>query len=234
MSFARLRLAALCAAAGIAAACATGAGIDYATGPGATTGDGLRRLRWSPHGAEFVRPGAEFASYRQVLIEPLSITTPPDAERPRMAPTPSFPPTPAYLDGMRRIFGEVFAREFGRGGISVATEPGPGVLRISALVSDLVLTARLDPEADPDTNELISSFGTLTLLIDVRDAATGVPLLRSVDRASIARDSVQGVSRNSTGANLSAQRMLFANQALLLRQRLQELQRSGSPPAPAE
>jgi hypothetical protein len=220
--------------AGLAAACATGSGVVYATGPGATTGDGLRRVRWSQQGAEFVKPGTAFASYRRVLIDPVTISTPPAAERPRMGRTPVFVPTPAYLEGMRRVYQESFAKEFGRAGIGVVAEPGPGVLRISGHVTDLVLTARLDPEADPDVNELISSFGELTLLLDVRDAATNVPLLRSVDRQSIAHDSVQGVSRNSTGANLGAQRLVFAHQALLLRQRIEELQRTGSPPAPAE
>jgi hypothetical protein len=234
VGFARLRLARVGATAGIAAACASGSGIVYATGPGSTTGDGLVRIRWSQHGAEFVKPGAAFGSYRAVLLDELSIRPAPVAERPRRMATPHFEPTASYLDGMRRAYQEAFARQFGSDGMRLVSEPGPGVLRISGHVTDLLLTASLDPEGRPDLNEIVSSFGELTLLLDVRDAATGEPLLRTVDRAAIGPTSLHGVTRNTTGANLGAQRLLFRNQALLLRQQIGELARLGSVPAPAE
>lgn len=229
----RARLLACLLAAALGAACASAATF-YASGPGSVTGDGLHRLRWSQQGAEFARPGAQLGGYRQVLIDPLAISETPQEGRPRLAATPRYPPTPGYLDGMRRAYQESFARIFGGGGFRVAAEPGPDVLRISGQVVDLVLTARLDPESEPDTSELISSFGELTLLLDVRDSRSGEALLRTLDRQPIARDPVQGVARNSTGANLSAQREVFGHQALLLRERLSELQGMGrAPPVPA-
>lgn len=217
---------------GLGAACAATSGLTYATGTGSVTGDGLQRLRWSQHGAEFVKAGAEFGAYRQVLLDPLSISETPENERGRLTATPRYHPTPEFLDEMRRAYQESFAGYFGRGGFAVVAAPAPGVLRISGHVVDLVLTARLNPEQDPDVNELVSSFGELTLLLDVRDSLNGEPLLRSVDREPIARDPVAGGARNSTGANLSAQREVFGHQALLLRQRLTELQQMGTTPAP--
>jgi hypothetical protein len=230
---ARPRLVGLGAAAGLAAACASGSGIVYATGPGSTTADGLVRIRWSQHGAEFVKPGTVFRSYAAVLLDPLSISPPPVAERPRrMGPTPRFEPTPAYLEGMQRAYQESFAKQFAGHGLRLVSEPGPGVLRISGHATDLVLTAPPDPESHPDVREIVSSFGELTLLLDVRDAATGEALLRTVDRAAIGPSELHGFTRNTTGANLGAQRLLFRNQALLLRQQIQELGRLGSVPAP--
>jgi hypothetical protein len=218
------------AAAGLAAACASSAGT-YATGPGSLTADGLRRVRWSEHGAEFLRPGADFSDYRQVLLDPLSISTA-QGERPSLGAVRQYAPTPDYLDGLRSTFQEAFASEFGGRGTSLASAPGPGVLRVGGLVTDLVLTARLDPEQQVDQFDLISSFGELTLMLDVRDSVTGESLLRTVDREPIARDPVAGAVVNSTGANLSAQRLLFARQAQLLHERLDELRAMGRAPEP--
>ncbi len=218
---------------GLGAACASSSGV-YTTGPGSVTGDGLQRVRWSQHGAEFLRPGTEFAAYRQVLLDPLTISAAPQDERPQVGPTPRYAPTPDYLDGMRRAFQESFATEFEKGDLRAVSAPGPGVLRIAGLVTDLVLTARLDPEQAVDQFDVVSSFGELTLLLDVRDSATGETLLRTVDREPIARDPVTGAVVNSTGANLDAQRLLFGHQALLLHERLEELQAMGrAPEAPS-
>jgi hypothetical protein len=106
------------------------------------------------------------------------------------------------------------------------------VLRLSGLVTDLVLTAPLDPEREVDRFDVVSSFGELSLLLDVRDSASGESLLRTVDRQPIARDPVAGAVVNSTGANLSAQRLLFARQAQRLHERLDELRAMGRAPEP--
>jgi hypothetical protein len=217
---------------GLAAACA-GSQSLYATGDGSVTPDGLRRLRWSEHGAEYLRPGAEFGAYRQVLLDRLAISDP-EPEGPRLYPEPRYRPTPEYLEAMRRTYRESLAGAFGKGRPGVATLPGPGVLSISGQVVDLELTARLDPEREPDRNEMIANFGELTLIFDVRDSQSGESLLRTVDRDAIARNRMGGMSRNSTGANVNALREVFRRQTLRLRQRLVELQRMGRIPAPPE
>jgi hypothetical protein len=228
-----LRILPVLAVALLGAACSGSApGLVYATGSGSVTGDGLHRVRWSQMGAEFVKPGAQLGGYDKVLLEPLVIQETAKGERPRMGPMKQYAPTPGYLDGMRRTYHETFSKQFGRKGFSVVAEPGPGVLRISGLVTDLVLTARVDPEADANTTELVTSFGDLSLLLDVRDATTNEPLLRTVDRQPISQNPLTGAYRNSTGANLGAQRELFAHEALLLQQELLQLQSMGTVPAP--
>ena len=219
----------------LGAACtASSPGLVYATGAGSVTGDGLHRVRWSQLGAEFVKPGAQLGGYDKVLLDPLTISTTPMGEKRRMGPVKQYEPTPTYLDGMQRTYQETFAKQFGRGSFSVVSEPGPGVLRVSGHVVDLVLTARLDPEEDATTTEIVSSFGDLTLLLDVRDSTSDEPLLRTLDRQSIAQDPLTGAYRNSTGANLGAQRDVFGHQALLLQQEIAELQRMGTVPAPGQ
>ena len=176
--------------------------VVYATGAGSVTGDGLHRVRWSQLGAEFVKPGAQLGGYDKVLLDPLTISTTPADEKQRMGPYNQYKPTPAYLEGMQKVYQEMFSKQFGSGGFSLVSEPGPGVLRIAGHVVDLVLTAPLDPEKDSTTYGYVRSFGDLTLLLDVRDATTGEPLLRTMDRQAISQNDLTGAYRNSTGANL--------------------------------
>ena len=232
-----LRSAARLATALLGAACATSPPeLVYATGAGAVTGDGLHRVRWSQLGAEFVKPGADLGGYDKVLLDPVTISTMPVGEKRRMVPVKQYQPTPPFLAGMRRAYREMFAKQFERGGFRVVSEPGPGVLRISGHVVDLVLTARLDPEEQAGTSEFVTTFGDLTLLLDVRDSTNDEPLLRTLDRQPISRyPLLTRAERNSTGANLSAQRDLFAHQALLLQQEILDLKQLGTlPAAPAE
>jgi hypothetical protein len=228
-----LRIVLLLALALPVAACGASApGLVFATGSGSVTGDGLHRVRWSQLGAEFVKPGAQLGGYDKVLLEPLVIQATAPDERRRMGPVKQYAPTPSYLDGMQRAYQETFAKQFARKGFSVVAEPGPGVLRISGLVSDLVLTARLDPEADANNYGYVTSFGDLTLLLDVRDAMSGEPLLRTVDRQPISQTPLLGGVRNSTGANLGAQREVFTHEAVLLREEIRQLQGMGTVPVP--
>ena len=218
----------------LGAACAASPpAMVYATGAGSVTGDGLHRVRWSQLGAEFVRPGAQLGGYDKVLLEPLTISTTRSDEKRRVGPVKTYEPTPNYLEGMRKVYQQIFSKQFGRGGFSLVDEPGPGVLRIAGHVVDLVLTARLDPESESTTSQFVSSFGDVTLLLDVRDAVTGEPLLRTMDRQAISQNplTLTPAYRNTTGANLGAQRDVFAHEAILLQDEIRQLQRMGTVPA---
>ena len=208
--------------------------LVFATGSGSVTGDGLHRVRWSQLGSEFVKPGAQLGGYDKVLLEPLVIKPAGTDEKRRMGPVREYPPTPSYLEGLKRVYQETFSKQFARRGFSVVSEPGPGVLRISGLVIDLVLTAPLDPEAETTTFGYVTSFGDLTLLLDVRDSTSGEPLLRTIDRQPISQTPIVGGTRNSTGANLGAQRELFSHEAILLQQEILQLQQMGTVPTPPQ
>jgi hypothetical protein len=215
-------LAWLCAA-GLGLACASG-GIVYTTGPGAVSGDGLHRVRWSDLGAEFVKPGADLRPYRQVLLDPVTISSLP-ADVHADPALRRYPPPPDYLDAMRRYYQESFAGEFGRGAFTLASQPGPDVLRISGHVVHLSVTAPPNPEQEPDVTWYEASLGELTLVLDVRDAASGAPLLRTADRQPIALDPVSGFTQDTSVGQASALRQVFGHEARLLRERLEELQR---------
>ena len=217
----------------IAVACASPGGIVWATGPGSRTSDGLQRVRWSDLGALFLKPGAPMQQYHRVLLEPLKIApASADEEHRGFVPTPNYPPTPDYLERMQGIYRDSLAQELGRNGFELVAGPGPDVIQLSGYVIDLILTAPLDPQDQARNSSIVRSFGELTLVLDLRDAVSGTPLLRAIDRQQISSDPLRGAVTNSVAANLSAQRDLFDHQALLLRTRLQELQQQPAPPAP--
>ena len=227
-------LAGLCLL-GFAGACAGPAGIVWDTQPGSQTSDGLHRVRWSDVGALFLRPGAQMGGYHSVLLVPLQIAPEaPGEERRAFLPTPYYPPTPDYLDRMQGLYRDAFTDQLSHNGFALATEPGPGVLRLSGYVIDLVLTVPLNPQDRPRESQIVRSFGELTLVLDLRDSVSGTPLLRSYDREQLSSDPLQGAFVNSIGAQIAAQRQVFDHDAMLLRIRLQELQQLPAlPQAPA-
>ena len=232
MKLRRLRLAGLCLIAAAAAACTSSpGGITWATGAGSQTHDGLQRVRWSDLGALYLTPGADFQGFRSILLAPLKIApASPDGERRAFMPSPTYPPTPEYLEQMAGLYRDAFTRELG-GRFALVSEPGPGVLQLSGYVLDLILTARLDPQNEAREADIVRGFGELTLVLDARDAANGAPLLRAIDRQAITRDPMHGAVVNSVGANIEAQREMFERQAVLLGTRLQELQQTPALPA---
>jgi len=220
---------------GLLCACAAS---HYATGPDAATTDGLRRVRFSPLDAEFVRPGASLRAYRGVILEPVTVAWTPQRGR-RLDPlaTPYVPP-PELVDAIAHYCHESFADALAEGGaFALVSEPGWGVLRVRAHVVDLVLTADPSARIRPRVDEYSSNFGALTLVLDVSDARSGEALLRAVERqpltygsqSTVVRRNVE-ISREDAVTRAAAYREVFNHQAIVLRQRLEELRRT---PAPA-
>jgi hypothetical protein len=209
--------------------CACGASY-YATGADAATTDGLRRVRFSPLDAEFVRPGASLRAYRGVILDPVTVAWKPAQGR-RLDPlaTPHEPP-PELADAIARYCGESLADALAEGGaFALVSEPGWGVLRVKAHVVDLVLTADPEPQERPSVDEYTKSFGALTLVLDVSDARSGKTLLRTIDRQALTYGSLRVVRRSDAVVQASAYRELFTHQAISLRQLLEQLQRQSAP-----
>lgn len=218
-------------AAGLALACAT-PGIDFATGPGSTAPDGLRRVQWSDFGTEFLEPGLDLRGYTGILIDPLGISYQTQHGQGLDPDVSGYVPEPGELDAIGKIYQECFRRGLTGGGFTLASAPGPGVLRLSGRIVDLTLLA---PPADaiPDDETVYSSTaGDLTLLLDLRDAKTGAPLMRTAGRHAVSLDPVAGGAEDNPVANSAALRELFEQQALLLHQRLEQLRTTPAPPAP--
>jgi hypothetical protein len=130
-------------------------------------------------GAAFLKPGARFAGYDALLIDPVHVSHKTEPRPPRGSVTLD----PGKLDRVKGIFLRCFDRELVQSGdFALASEPGPGVLRVSGRIVDLVV------EVPPDRireRYFVTDTGEMTLALDVRDSVTGEALVRLVDRRAI-------------------------------------------------
>lgn len=160
-------------------------GIYYATGKDAVTPDGLHRVKWEPFRLSFVKPGADLARYDQILLDGVTVSyerTPTD--QPTLSPNYALPP-----DGMaflKKTFHDEFVRELSKSAdFTIASAPGPRVLRIQAQLVDLVMTTAPVGSVPADEMEFAQNYGAVTLLLDGRDSESGEPLVRVGERREI-------------------------------------------------
>ena len=135
----------------------------------------------------YLRPNADLASYRRVVIDPVQVTFRKDWNRDFVDPHASV--RRLTQDDVRRIAEEtgsglrsVLTETFRARGYEIAAAPGPGVLRLSPSLNDVYVNAVEDLYPGGTTKSFTKDAGEATLLLDVRDAATGTLLGRIVDR----------------------------------------------------
>jgi len=195
--------------------------------PGGATGDGLQRVRSNRVDVGFLKPGARFSAYDALLIDPVRVSY---KTEPRPPPGSSVL-DPAAMERLKRIFQRCFDRELAKSeDFRLASEPGPGVLRVSGQIVDLVVDAPPDRVGE---RYLVLDTGEMTLALDVRDSVTGEALARVVDRRAI-RPAGVGLGTlypSSSVRNWGAIEDVFCDWALILREGLDELRELPELPA---
>ena len=225
ISRARAALAAGAAAAAVTCASAP-VGVQYASeGPDLTTPDGLHRVENWGFDYVFVKPGADFARYDQVVIDDATLAYKP-------APNPAHASrhgikrgdyllTPTAEKWFKFHMQEALATELGKNeGLLVTERPAPEAIRVSAHIVDLVVHVPPNQGVTDATTNFIMNRGELTLILDVRDAQSGAPLLRVADRSAIKFDGALAHLPSSSATNTMAVRLIFQQAALRLRQQL--------------
>ncbi|MGI9591865.1 MAG: DUF3313 family protein [Myxococcota bacterium] len=197
----------------------------------ASTPDGLRRIADSALGGAYVRPGADLSGYRRVILRPTEIA-------------PGEPPAPdasagrgteeseeTKIDRMTRIVDEAVAGEFARSSAyAVGQDAGPGALLVQPAVLDFVLDTRQLPGGEWS---LGGRVGEMTLVLDVRDAATGQPLARFVERPDLRlQTGTGGVTVQGPGPVWSLVHRAAVRWAQLSREELDALHQATIPPLP--
>ncbi|HTS22615.1 MAG TPA: DUF3313 family protein [Casimicrobiaceae bacterium] len=153
----------------------------------AATSDGLVAVHSWNLDELYLRPNADLGAYRSVIIDPAQVSFRPDWNRDFVDPHASL--RRLSQDDVRRITDETaaglqsaLADAFKGRGYAIATAPGPGVLRVSPTLSNVYVNAVEDMYTGGTTKSFTKDAGEATLLLDVRDAATGALLARVVDR----------------------------------------------------
>lgn len=235
------RTALVAAAAAGLVACATQSGVvEYAAeGSSVTTPDGLHRVKNWGFSNAYVKPGADMTRYRQVIIDPVTIAyqRPEDASRVSREGVArgTYALSPRAAEAFKRDYAETFSHQLGTSEIfSVGQQPAPDAIRISGHVIDLVVYAPPYEDREVASSQFLMERGRFTLVLDVRDATTGQPLLRVGDRTALKYDGADAFHPSNPVTSSSALRQIFHRLAGRLRDRLEEVHGlSQIPPAPA-
>lgn len=198
-----------------------------------STGEHLYRVHATELGALYLKPGVEFGSYDAVAFRypTLAYRSPP-----KMGDY--FDHTPGNYrlrldasDRLRRDLSRALSNELARSrGFRVVPEPTSGGLRISPHI------VHLRWEAPPDQGGeslYLRRTGSMTLILDVRDAETGALLARLADARLIKPSSsgLAGAFESSPVNNWAGVRDVCTHWAWLLRATLETLR--VMPPLPA-
>jgi hypothetical protein len=220
------RLAAATAALLLGLACAaTPRPVEFEGGAdGPDTADGLYRVRSWQVSRAFVKPGADFSAYHQVVIDPVSVSYEFNSRS----------LSPEKVERLEGILQDAFRKAVERSqAFRVASEPGPRTLRVSARIVNLKVRAPAPPSTGGERSFVLDA-GEMTLILDTRDSQTGAPLARIADRRIVRPSSagIQGGYQNIPVNNWGAVRELASRWARILREGLDNLHQIPVPPAP--
>ena len=223
-----------------ALACATGPGdVQYASeGPVLATFDGLRRVDNWGFGFAFVKPGVNLARYDSVFIGPVSLgyKAPPSPAQtsPDGVQSGTYLLAPHTAEAFKGYLQKILANELGESeGLVVTQRPASNAIRVTSYIVDLVVHIPPDWGVGNAVTAFVANRGEFTLVLDLRDAKSGEPLLRVGGPAVIKFDNASAYIQTDPVTNAAAVRRLFWESAVRLRRRLDELRALPEiPPAP--
>lgn len=190
--------------------------------------DGLVRQPGSRLGAVWLKPDADLAAYRSVLLDPLQVSFARDwAPNRRSRGSLGARNAQAIEDNLATLFREVFRAELASGGYALVDAPGPDTLRVTPAVIDLYVTAP-DAATTGRTRVYTANAGRMTLVLEARDSESGELLARAIDTQSGRRAGDLAIANRTT--NTADARRVIAIWARALRAGLDGL-RAGPPAA---
>jgi len=209
------------------------------SGPNAeVTHDGLVRVRWSRYKYVWLKPGADFGSYSNVMMDPVSISykrEPRETEGRRNPNRGNFALSESQTADMKRYFSEAFEKELGKlQNFTFTNAAGPNTLRVEAAIIDLVVNVPTRPRGGDMV--FTTSAAQMTLVLELRDSVTGEILARSADRRDTQSGSgaVSDLTYSTPATNTGAVRLLFKRWAQILASRLDAIHSAPPVGTPAE
>ena len=185
--------------------------------------DGLVRVNSKQIDHLYKLPEADFSAYKRVRLDPIEVEfdknwKPNAAER--------SPPRRLDNSDLEKIkktlaeeFRKVFTEELTKNGYSVVNEDDDDVLRVSAAIVNLYITAPEKMTAGR-SRTYTTSAGHMTLIAELRDSVTGKLMARAVDSVQ-GRDTGNFMITNSV-TNMSSARTALTKWARVLREGLDD------------
>jgi hypothetical protein len=142
--------------------------------------EGLQRQSTSKVDEFYLRPGASFSTYKQVLLAPVEVSFARLWERQHREVDAR--ESVKIRGELARLARDEFTRQLQRkDGYTVVGAPGPDVLEVRASIVNLDIYAPDVPDSSVRRNYVLKA-GEATLVAELRDSQTGALLGRVVDR----------------------------------------------------
>ena len=208
----------------VAAGCASTPPPTLQTGPTAeVTVDGLVRVDNAVVPVAYRKPDMDLTPYTRFMLDPVEVAyqrDPGNRTRSRgSGADDNFALSASQMETLKGMFREAVVAALTKGdGYQLTTEPGPGVLRITAALVDLVVSVPTQREGRQ--RNFTRSYGLVTAVLELRDSQSGEILARAADRRDPTRNTSAGLAEVSATFVRSDTRRLFQHWANLLRQRL--------------
>lgn len=178
-----------------------------------TSYDGLQKVKSKDLDLLYVRPGATLAGYKKLWLDPVEIafhkSWKPDTRQVDAADRERI--RRELAEESRKVFIEELTQ---KGGYEMVTAAGPDVLRVTAAIINLYISAPDTMQAGRSRTYTLSP-GEMTLVAELRDSETGAILARAADRkAGASSGRMQWTTRAS---NVAEARRALRAWAVVLR-----------------
>jgi len=195
------------------------------------THDGLQRVIDSKAALAYVKPGADFSAYDQVMILDCFVAFKKDWQKDYNRDQISLSSRVTDKDmerirnDMAEAFREVFVEELAENdGYEIVDVPAGAVLLIRPAIIDLVASAP-DTRSAGRSYTFVDSAGAATLYIELYDSVSGEILARAIDRKA---DRSHGMMQWTTqGSNRVDAKRILRTWAGWLRERMDEVHARG-------
>lgn len=179
--------------------------------------DGLNRVNNARFAGVWVRKGSDFSVYKKLLVLPAEIAY--KSDHPKGDEETGFPLDERQMRKLRELLQEVFNDELAQGGWQFADAPGPDVLLLQGGLIDLVVRVPTDRRQSSRGGTWVSSYGAMTLVVQLYDSQTRQILARVIDRREVEPSSGLELSKAELSASVEL-RTFFERWAKRLREGL--------------
>ncbi|HEV3181565.1 MAG TPA: DUF3313 family protein [Steroidobacteraceae bacterium] len=149
-----------------------------------TEWDGLARVSSKKLDHLYKLPEADFSGYKRVRLDPIEVEFDKNWKPNASERSPSRRLTNSDLEKIKKTLAEefrkVFTEELTEHGYPVVNEDGDEVLRVSAAIINLYITAP-DTMSAGRSRTYTTNTGHMTLVAELRDSVTGKLMARAVD-----------------------------------------------------
>jgi hypothetical protein len=192
--------------------------------------DGLQKISVKGIDLAYAVPDATLTGYKSVIIDPVNVSFYKDW-KPKVTGSNrnlSSDELQKIRDRVAKAVHDAFAKELGKGGYTVVTEPGPDVLRVKPNIINLYATAPDVPTSGRSRVYTVSA-GEMTLVAELVDSSTNEVIARVLDRYESRGTGSFNIS--SSVSNSAEVGRAASSWASTLRKSLDKAKQIGGPPA---